>query len=109
MTWLIVIGVIIVLLLLHIAMILSGRKDGLVNIIGVLFVVVTIIAAIGLVIAGGYWLFTEADPIDAGSILLLELAGIGVLGLLLFVKDAVGWFKERRNLVRKLSTHQIRK
>jgi hypothetical protein len=107
MTWLIVIGVFIVLLFLHIAMAVSGRKDGLLDMLAWLFNGVVIIAIIGLPIAGGFWLYMEGYQEDAGAALtqmedaiglsdgLIIMGSVmGVLGLLLFVKDL-------RNLLKK--------
>jgi len=111
MTWLIVIGVFIVLLFLHIAMVISGRKDGLLDMFAWLFNGVVIIAIIGLPIAGGFWLYTEGYQEDAGAALtqmedaiglsdgLIIMGSVmGVFGLLLFVKDVAESFKERRPL-----------
>ena len=109
MIWLIVTGALIVLLLLHFAIAVNGRKDGLVDMLGTLFCTAVIIVAIGLPIAGGYWLYTEGYQEDAGVALSqmedaigfsggLVIIGsvMGAIGFLLMLNDAADWLEEMR-------------
>ena len=94
MAWPIGIGVITVLLLLYIAMVVSGRKDGLLPMFLWIFVGIVFIAIPGLLISGGYWLYAKGYLEDPWMVLWILVLAFGVCCSFVMLKDIAGWVKE---------------